>query len=44
MIKDVLHNPAFNADAVDTDMLKSFADFIDSGDIEIISMHQDKYP
>ena len=41
LIEDVLHNPNFNADDVDTDMLKRFADSIDSGDLEIISMHQE---
>ena len=41
LIQDVLHNPEFNADDVDTDMLKRFMDFIDSGDLEIISMHQE---
>ena len=41
LIEDVLHNPDFNADDVDTDMLKRFADSIDSGDLEIISMHQE---
>ena len=40
LIQDVLHNPEFNADDVDTDMLKRFADAIDSGDLEIISMHK----
>ncbi len=39
LIQDVLHNPEFNADDVDTDMLKRFADAIDSGDLEIISLH-----
>ena len=41
LIEDVLHNPNFNADEVDTDMLKRFADSIDNGDLEIISMHQE---
>ena len=41
LIEDVLHNPDFNSDEVDTDMLKRFADSIDSGDLEIISMHQE---
>jgi hypothetical protein len=40
LIQDVLHNPDFNADDVDTDMLKRFADSIDSGYLEVISMHQ----
>jgi hypothetical protein len=38
LIEDVLHNPNFNAEEVDTDMLKRFADSIDSGDLDI--MHQ----
>jgi hypothetical protein len=41
LIEDVLHNPNFNADEVDTDMLKWFADSIDSGDLEMNSMHQE---
>ena len=41
LIQEVLHNPEFNADDVDTDMLKRFADSIDSGDLEIISMHKE---
>ena len=41
LIEDVLRNPAFNADDVDTDMLKRFSASIDSGDLEIISMHQE---
>ncbi len=42
LIQDVLHNPEFNADdvPVDTDMLKRFADSIDSGDLEIIPMQE----
>ena len=32
LIEDVLHNPAFNADDVDMDMLERFANSIDSGD------------
>ncbi len=39
LIEDVLHNPNFNADEVDTDMLQRFVSSIDSGDLEIISMH-----
>ncbi len=42
LIQEVLHNPEFNADDVDTDMLKRFSDSIDSGDLEIISMHQEE--
>ena len=41
LIEDVLHNPDFNADDVDTDMLERFANSIDSGDLEIINMHQE---
>ncbi len=41
LIEDVLHNPNFNAEDVDTDMLKQFDASIDSGDLEIISMHQE---
>jgi len=39
LIEDVLHNPNFNAEEVDTDMLQRFANSIDSGDLEIILMH-----
>ena len=38
-IKDVLKNPAFNADEVDTDMLQRLQASIDSGDVQIIDMH-----
>ncbi len=38
LIKDVLKNPAFNANEVDTDMLQRPQAFIDSGDIQIINM------
>ena len=41
LIKDVLKNPDFNADEVDTDMLKRLQASIDSGDIDIISMKVD---
>ncbi len=41
LIEDVLHNPNFNAEDVDTDMLKRFAASIDSSNLEIISMHQE---
>ena len=41
LIEDVLHNPDFNADDVDTDMLERLANSIDSGDLEIINMHQE---
>ena len=39
LIKDVLKNPAFNADEVDTDMLQRLQASIDSGDLQIINMH-----
>jgi hypothetical protein len=35
----VLKNPVFNADEVDTDMLKRLQASIDSGDVQIINMH-----
>ncbi len=35
LIEDVLHNPNFNAEEVDTDMLQWFANSIDSGDLDI---------
>ena len=42
LMEDVLHNPNFNADDVDMDMLEwCFANSIDSRDLEIISMHQE---
>jgi hypothetical protein len=41
LIEDILHNPDFNAEEVDTDKLQWFANSIDSGDIDIISMHQE---
>ncbi len=37
IIKDVLKNPYFNLDEVDTDMLKRLSEAIDSCDIKIIS-------
>jgi hypothetical protein len=36
LIKDVLNNPAFNADEVDTDMLKRLQASIDSSEIQIV--------
>jgi hypothetical protein len=39
LIKDVLKNPAFNANEVDTDMLQRLQASIDSGDIQIINMN-----
>ncbi len=41
LIKDVLKNPDFNADQVDTDMLKRLHASINSGNIDIISMKVD---
>jgi hypothetical protein len=41
LIEDVLHNPNFNAAEVDTDILQRFANSIDIGDLDIISMHLD---
>ena len=38
LIKNVLQNPLFNADEVDTDMLQRLSAAIDSCDLEIISM------
>jgi hypothetical protein len=38
-MKDVLKNPALNADEVDTYMLKRLQASIDSGDVQIINMH-----
>ena len=40
--EDILHNSDFNTDHVDKDMLEQFANFIDSGDSKIISMHQER--
>ena len=39
LIKDVLKNPAFNADEVDTDMLQQLQASNDSGDVQTINMH-----
>ena len=41
LIEDVLHNPNFDADDVDMDMLERFANSIDCSDLEILSMHQE---
>jgi hypothetical protein len=41
LIKNVLKNPEFNADDVDTDMLQRLQDAIDSGDLQVIYMHKD---
>ena len=38
LIQDVLQNPEFNADDVDTDMLKRFMDSIDSGDLTVANL------
>jgi hypothetical protein len=39
LIKDVLKNPAFNKDEVDTDMLQRLQGSIDRGDVKIVNMH-----
>ena len=39
LIKDVLKNPAFNKDEVDTDMLRRLQASIDKGDVKIVNMH-----
>jgi hypothetical protein len=39
LIKDVLKNPAFNANEVDTDMLQRLSASIDSSDIQMIKMN-----
>ncbi len=41
LIKNVLKNPEFNADDVDTDMLQRLQDAIESGDLQVIIMHKD---
>jgi hypothetical protein len=41
LIKNVLKNPAFNSDEVDTDMLQRLQAAIDSGDLKVINMHKD---
>ncbi len=41
LFKDVLKNPAFNANEVDTDMLQRLQASIDNGDIQIINMNVD---
>ena len=41
LIKDVLKNPDFDADEVDTDMLRRLQAAIDSGDLQVINMHKD---
>ncbi len=38
LIKDVLKNPAFNKDEVDTDMLQRLQASIDRGDVQIVNM------
>ena len=39
LIKDVLQNPAFSADEVDTNMLQRLQASVASGDVQIISMN-----
>ena len=41
LISDVLKNPEFNADEVDTDMLRRLEAAIDSGDLKVINMHKE---
>jgi hypothetical protein len=41
LIKNVLKNPQFNVDEVDTDMLQRLSVSIDSGDLQIISMRKE---
>ena len=41
LIKDVLKNPQFNSDDVDTDMLQRLSAAIDSGDLRVISMRKE---
>ncbi len=41
LIKDVLKNPLFNSDKVDTDMLQRLSAAIDSGDLRVISMRKE---
>ena len=41
LIKNVLKNPEFNADDVDTNMLQRLQAAIDSGDLQVINMHKD---
>jgi hypothetical protein len=42
LIKDVLKNPAFNKDEVDTNMLQRLQASIDRDDIQIINMHTER--
>jgi hypothetical protein len=41
LIKNVLKNPEFNADDVETDMLQRHHAAIDSDDLHVINMHKD---
>ncbi len=41
LIKNVLKNPEFNADEVDTDMLQRLQAAIDSGDLHLLDMRKD---
>ncbi len=41
LIKNVMTNPEFNSDEVDTDMLQRLHAAIDSGDLKVIIMHKD---
>ena len=42
LIKNVLKNPEFNADDVDTDLLQRLQAAIDSGDLQVINMRKEK--
>ena len=41
LIKNVLKNPEFNADEVDTDMPQCLQEAMDSGDLQVWDMHTD---
>jgi hypothetical protein len=41
LIKNVLKNPEFNTDDVDTDMLQRLQAAIDSGDLQVMNMNKD---
>ncbi len=40
LIKNVLKNPEFDADEVDTDMLQRLQAAIDRGDLQVLDMHK----
>jgi hypothetical protein len=41
LIKNVLKNPEFNSDEVDTDMLQRLQAATDSGGLKVINMHKE---